>query len=59
MSMKCAKQDPQCGACKFNDFFSTTPQDLIDAGLYDEMAIAMQPGEHRDVGRHVEYVPSE
>ncbi len=41
------ENDPARGGCAFDRFFQTTPQDLIDAGLYRKIAIALQPGAHR------------
>ena len=35
------------GGCEFGRFFSTTPQDLIDDGLYHALAFACYPGDHR------------
>ena len=40
------------GGCEFSKFFQTTPQDLIDDGLYKALAFALYPGEeHRMVGK--------
>ena len=39
----------QLGGCQFSRFFQTTPQDLIDDGLYKAIAIAIHPGAHRAV----------
>lgn len=33
--------------CPFERFFQTTPQDLIDGGLFRRVAVACHPGEHR------------
>jgi len=35
--------------CHFDHFFRTTPQDLVDAGLYRTVAVACHPGPHRRV----------
>ena len=37
------------GGCEFSEFFKTTPQDLVSGGLYSKIAVAFQPGAHRDV----------
>ena len=41
--------DPTRGGCEFGAFFSTTPQELIDDGLYARVAIALHSGQHRTV----------
>ena len=41
--------DPQFGGCAFERLFHTTPQDLIDDGLYRKIAIACHPAPHRSV----------
>jgi hypothetical protein len=44
----CHENDPERGGCEFGRFFGTTPQDLIDNGLYRALAFAAYPGmEHR------------
>ena len=45
------ENDPERGGCEFGRFFGTTPQDLIDDGLYSqELALAAYPGkDHRAV----------
>ena len=44
----CHENDPERGGCEFARFFGTTPQDLIDHGLYTTLAFAAYPGmEHR------------
>ena len=44
----CHENDPERGGCEFGRFFGTTPQDLIDDGLYRALAFAAYPGmEHR------------
>jgi hypothetical protein len=43
------ENDPALGGCEFARFFSTTPQDLIDDGLYKALAFACYPGEHHAV----------
>lgn len=41
------ENDEERGGCEFARFFSTTPQDLIDNGLYHALAYACYPGDHR------------
>ena len=41
--------DPTRGGCEFGAFFGTTPQELIDDGLYARVAIALHSGQHRTV----------
>ena len=41
--------DPAKGGCEFGTFFGTTPQELIDEGIYKEIAIALHTPPHRDV----------
>ena len=41
--------DPARGGCTFAKFFTTTPDDLLAEGLYSQLAIALQPGAHREV----------
>jgi len=36
------ENDPEKGGCPFSHFFSVTPQDLIDDGLYSDLAIGFQ-----------------
>ena len=44
--------DPQRHGCEFANFFQSTPQDLIDSGLYKALAVAFMSGEaHRSVSR--------
>jgi len=44
--------DPQHHGCEFSTFFESTPQDLIDSGLYKALAVAFMSGEaHRSVSR--------
>ena len=44
----CHEKDLERDGCEFGRFFGTTPQDLIDDGLYKALAIAAHPGmEHR------------
>lgn len=46
------ENDDTRDGCEFDLFFKTTPQDLIDGGLYRQIAIAFMKGEgHRKVGR--------
>ena len=37
------------GGCIFGHFFKTTPLELIEAGLFGPIAVAMHPVPHRDV----------
>mmetsp|Transcript_2467 Transcript_2467/g.6827 ORF Transcript_2467/g.6827 Transcript_2467/m.6827 type:complete len:684 (+) Transcript_2467:104-2155(+) len=37
------------GGCPFSRFFQTTPGDLIDDGLYDDIALALHAGDFRHV----------
>jgi len=41
------ENDPDAGACEFGKFFSTTPGDLIQSGLYSALALAFYPGPAR------------
>jgi len=41
--------DPERHGCEFGTFFSTTPQDLIDNGIYGALAISFFWGLHREV----------
>ena len=41
--------DPAKGGCEFGTFFGTTPQGLIDEGIYKEIAIALHMPPHRSV----------
>merc|ERR1711939_1042634 len=41
--------DPARGGVEFDTFFSTTPQDLIDNGLYKTIATALHPMPFREV----------
>jgi len=43
------ENDPDLGGCEFAKFFETTPQELINAGLYNALAIACFPGLHHEV----------
>ena len=43
------ENDPLKHGCEFGHFFTTTPQDLIDNGLYGALAIAFYSGPHRQV----------
>ena len=46
------ESDPDRGGCEFLRFFCTTPEDLINAGLYKTLAVSLYAGEkHRAVGR--------
>ena len=41
--------DPAKGGCDFGTFFGTTPQGLIDEGIYKEIAIALHTPPHRAI----------
>ena len=43
------ENDPAKGGCDFGSFFGTTPQKLIDEGIYKEIAIALHTPPHRAV----------
>jgi hypothetical protein len=46
------ESDPDRGGCEFSRFFCTTPEDLINDGLYKTLAVSLYAGEkHRAVGR--------
>jgi len=46
------ENDEARGGCPFSTFFHSSPQDLIDSGLYRTLAIAFVTGEgHREVSR--------
>ena len=47
------EQDPERGGCDFSRFFETTPADLIEDGLYKDLAVALM---HGDDFRSVSYV---
>ena len=46
------ERDNARGGCEFGNFFETTPQDLIDGGLYSPLAIAFEGGEVHRVVSH-------
>ena len=43
------ENDPDRGGCLFAKFFETTPQELIDGGLYSDLARSCFSGVHREV----------
>ena len=43
------ENDSGKGGCAFGTFFGTTPQELIDEGIYKELAIALHTPPHRAV----------
>ena len=43
------ENDPSKGGCEFGTFFATTPQGLIEEGIYKEIAIALHTPPHRTV----------
>jgi len=43
------ENDPERNGCEFGTFFTTTPQDLIDNGIYSALAVNFSWGVHRQV----------
>jgi len=43
------ENDKEKGGCEFREFFGTTPQELIDDGIYSDIAIALHTPPHRAV----------
>ena len=43
------ENDPSKRGCEFGTFFATTPQGLIEEGIYKEIAIALHTPPHRAV----------
>jgi len=43
------ENDPERGGCTFARFFLTTPGDLIDDGLFDQLAVPMHANDYRQV----------
>ena len=43
------ENDPRRGCCDFGAFFGTTPQGLVDEGIYKEIAVALHTAPHRAV----------
>ena len=43
------ENDPDRGGCLFAKFFETTPQELIEGGLYSDLARSCFSGVHREV----------
>ena len=43
------ESDPAKGGCEFGTFFGTTPQGLVEEGIYKEIAIALHTPPHRAV----------
>ena len=43
------ENDPSRGGCDFGAFFGTTPQGLVDEGIYKEIATALHTAPHRAV----------
>ena len=41
--------DPAKGGCEFGTFFATTPQGLVDEGIYKDIAIALHTPPHRAI----------
>jgi len=47
------ERDQDLGGCEFDLIYAATPVALLDAGLYDDIAISMFPGQHRKVSYSV------
>jgi hypothetical protein len=45
--------DPLRDGCGFDRFLQSTPQDLINTGLYRRLAVPLQPGAHRVISIHL------
>eukprot|EP00964_Phaeocystis_antarctica_P005331 scaffold2916_cov70-Phaeocystis_antarctica.AAC.2 len=43
------ENDKEKGGCEFGELFGTTPQELIDDGIYSDIAIALHTPPHRAV----------
>jgi hypothetical protein len=43
------ENDPKKGGCEFDKFFVNTPEGLVKAGIYSDVAIALHTKPHRDV----------
>jgi len=43
------ENDPAKGGCEFGTFFATTPEGLVDEGIYTDIAIALHTPPHRAV----------
>ena len=43
------ENDRSKGGCEFGTLFATTPQELIEEGIYKEIAIALHTPPHRAV----------
>jgi len=43
------ENDPSKGGCEFGALFGTTPQGLVNEGIYEEIAIALHMAPHRAV----------
>ena len=43
------ENDKDRGGCEFGTFFGTTPQGLLDEGIYSDIAIALHTPPHRTV----------
>jgi len=41
--------DPALGGCVFEHLFQSTPQDLINTGLYKRIAVPLEAGSHRQI----------
>ena len=44
------ENDTSKGGCEFGHFFATTPEELINDGLYKDIAIALHTPPHRAIG---------
>ena len=41
------------GGCEFSTFFATTPAELLRAGIYDKIAVALKGGAWREASMHL------
>ena len=42
------EQDPEKDSCAFDVFFQTTPQELLQGGIYNDLARSLLPGVYRE-----------
>ena len=43
------ENDPAQGGCAFSHFLTTTPEDLVESGLYTSLAVALHAAPHREI----------
>ena len=43
------ENDPAQGGCAFSHFLTTTPEDLVEGGLYTSLAVALHAAPHREI----------